>query len=193
MELWKRFIDWCQRPALMKIRRFNPGIGMVELFRGAKAGVVSGIICSAVNSPLINFGFWVYGSIRAQQYNLPVQSFGDWVASIMQPWFLASIILSIIVGVIGGLIFGLMFAGLYDKLPGKTSAIKGIVISIIQWVAIPLGLPVIQHLNWYGFEGLYWFFSSPFSWMPTAIGLGTLIIWGWLLGRLWESERFGKL
>ncbi len=193
MDRWKRFIDWCRRPDIIKIQRFNPSIGMAALSRGAKAGAVSGVIYGAVTSPLINFGLWVYGSIRAQQYNLPAQTFGDWVVGMVQPWFLASIIANIIVGVIGGLIFGFAFVGLYNKLPGKTPEIKGIVISIIHWVSIPLGLPVIFHLNLYGFEGLYWFFCSPFNWMPTAIGLGALIMWGWLLGRFWGSERFGKL
>ena len=185
MDRWKRFFDWCRRSDMIKIRRFNPGIGMARLSRGATAGAVSGVIYGPVNWLIINIGI-----------SLPYGNLGNWVARIMTNgmWALgAMIIMNLIFGIILGLIFGLIFAALYDKLPGKTSAIKGIVISLIYWVAIPLGLPVIQHLNWYGLEGLCWFFSSPFSWMPTAIGLGTLIIWGWLLGRFWESERFGKL
>ena len=169
---------------MIKIRTFNPGIGMAELFRGAKAGAVSGVIYGPVNWLIINIGL-----------NVPYGHLGNWFARIMTDgmYALNCIIMNLISGVILGLVFGLIFVALYDKLPGKTPAIKGIVISIIYWIAIPLGLPVLSYLNRWGFEGLYEFFSSPSSWMPTAIGLGALIIWGWLLGRFWESERFGKL
>jgi hypothetical protein len=138
-----------------------------------------------MHAPIINIGI-----------NLIDGNLGDWVARIMTDgwfWLGGAILLNIIFGVILGLIFGLVFVALYNKLPGKTPTIKGIVTSIIYWVAIPLGLSVLFHLNQSGFEGLHLFFSSSSNWMPTAIGLGTLIIWGWLLGRLWESERFGKL
>lgn len=184
MGRWKRFIDWCQRPDMIKVRRFNLSIGMAELFRGAEAGAVSGVIYGPVNWLIINIGI-----------NLPYGNLGHWVAGLMTDgmWFLDCIIKNLISGVILGLIFGLMFAALYDKLPGKTPTIKGIVISIIYWVTIPLGLPVLSYLYRWGFEGLYWFFSSPSKWMPTAIGLGTSIIWGWLLGHFWKSERLGRL
>jgi len=184
MDLWKRFIDWCRRPDMIKIRRFNTSIGTVALFRGAKAGVVSGVIYGPVNWLIINIGI-----------NLPYGNLGNWFAGIMTDgmWALNCIIMNLISGVILGFVFGMMFAALYDKLPGKTPAIKGIMISIFYWVALPLGLPVLSYLYRWGFEGLDWFFSSPSNWMPTAIGLGALIIWGWLLGRFWQSERFGKL
>ena len=184
MELWKRFIDWCRRPGMIKIRTFNPGIGMAALFRGATAGAVSGVIYGPVNWLIINIGI-----------NLPYGDLGNWVNRIMTDgmWALNCIITNLISGVILGLVFGLIFAALYDKLPAKTPAIKGIVISIIYWVAMPLGLPVLSYLYRWGFEGLYEFFSWSSNWMPTAIGLGALIMWGWLLGRFWGSERFGKL
>jgi hypothetical protein len=184
MDRWKRFFDWCRRPNMIKIHAVNSGIGKAELFRGAKAGAVSGIIYGPVNWLIINIGI-----------NLPYGNLGNWVARIMTNgmWALNCIIMNLIPGAILGLIFGLIFATLYDKLPGKTPPIKGIVISIIYWVAIPLGLPVLSYLNRWGSEGLYEFFSSSSNWMPTVIGLGALIIWGWLLGRFWESERFGEL
>jgi hypothetical protein len=148
---------------------------MAELGRGAIAGAVSGVIYGPVNWLFINIGIT----------DLPLS---DWVANIMTSgmWFLSCIIKSMISGVVLGLVFGLIFAVLYDKLPGKTSTIKGIVIPIIYWVIIPLGLPVLFHLYRWGFEGLYWFFSMPIYWSPTAIGLGTSIIWGLLLGSFWD-------
>lgn len=138
---------------------------MAELGKGAKAGGVSGVIYGPVNWLIINIGI-------------------NGVAHVMTDgmWILGCITKNIISGVVLGLIFGLIFAALYDKLPGKTPAIKGIVISIIYWVTIPLGLPVLSTLYRWGFEGLYW----DFIWKPTAIGLGTSIIWGLLLGSFWD-------
>jgi hypothetical protein len=103
-------------------------------------------------------------------------------------WSLGCIAQNLVSGLVFGLIFGLIFAALYDRLPGKTPTIKGIMVSIVYWFTIPLGLPVLANLYRWGLEGLYWFL-----WEPTFIGLGTSIIWGWLLGHFWASERSGKL
>lgn len=65
---------------------------------------------------------------------------------------------------------------------------KAFVVSLIYWVTIPLGLPVLSQLAKYGVEGLYWFVLDVSAWLPTAIGLGTSMLWGWLLGRLWTRE-----
>ena len=148
-----------------------------ELLRGAKAGAISGIIYGPINWLSINIGI-----------NLSYGTLGNWIARTITQgtWALTCIIKNIIGGVIGGMIFGVIFAVLYDKLPGKTSGIKIIIISIIYWVAIPLGLPVLNTLRLWGFEGFFW----GFMWEPTLIGLVTSIIWGWLLGFFWD--RFGS-
>jgi len=158
--------------------------GIADLARGAKAGVVSGVIYGPVNWLIINIGI-----------NLINGNLGNWVTRFMTGgmWLLDCIIKNLISGLIFGLILGLIFAAVYDKLPGKTPTVKGIVISIIYWVTIPLGLPVLSYLNQWGFEGLHLFFSSPTNWVPTVIGLPTSIIWGWLLGYFWESDWLGKL
>jgi parallel beta-helix repeat protein len=172
MDLLTRFIAWCQRPDMIKLRTFNPHISMVHLVRGAKAGAVSGVIYGAVNAPIINIGI-----------NLISGQLGNWIAGIMTDglWLLAAILMNSVIGVIAGSIFGLIFVVLYDRLPGTTPTDKGIVMSIIHWAAIPLGLSV----------RLYMFFSNARIWRPIVIGLGTSILWGWLLGHFWESGRPG--
>ena len=139
---------------------------MAELSRGAEAGAVSGVIYGPANWLIINIGVnFLYGNLDS------------WVAHVMAD--VMGYLSCIAENLVSGLILGLIFATLYDKFPGRTSAIKGIVISIIYWVAIPLGLPVVSSLYRWGFEGLYW----AFDWRPTAIGLDTSMIWGgrWVL------------
>lgn len=180
MDLWKHLISWCKRPNMIKTSEYNPQIVMMsKLGRGVKVGATSGVIYGPLNWLIINMGL-----------NLPYGHLGNWISRIMTDgtWYLGCITINLVSGLIFGLIFGLLFAALYDKLPGKTSTMKGIMISIIYWFTIPLGLPVLANLYRWGLEGLYWF-----SWQPTLIGLGTSIIWGWLLGRFWASERLGKL
>ena len=181
MDHWKRFIDWCKRPDMIKIRTFNPSIGIAELLRGAKAGAVSGVIFGALLGSIGNIGLNVINGI--------INGRLEWfVASLMTEgmMWLGPIIVYIIFGVIGGLIFGLMFAALYDKLPGKTPKSKGIVTSIIFWVVLILGFPALANLYRWGFEGLYEFVCGSFYQTQAVIGLGTSILWGWLLGRFWE-------
>lgn len=157
---------------------------MAELGRGAIVGAVSGVIYGPLNWLIINIGI-----------NLINGNLDNWIARLITDggWLLGCIVKNLISGLAFGLILGLVFAVLYDKLPGKTPTIKGVVISIIYWVIIPLGLPVLTYLYRWGFEGFYWEFVYGGMWKATAIGLGPSIIWGWLLGYFWENDKLGKL
>ena len=193
MDYWTRFIKWCQRPNMIKRHTFNPHIHMARLSRGAKAGSVSGVITGAVQSPIQNFGNNIVHKIIFRLRNLPVTPFIDTVAGIMQPWFLASIFISIIFEAIAGIFFGLIFVALFDKLPGKTPIRKGVMMSIIYWLALPVGIPMLRYIRDWGLEGLIFFLTGYFNWVASAISLIPAILWGWLLGRFWTSERLGKL
>jgi len=162
---------------MIKLRTFNPHIGMVHLVRGAKAGAVSGVIYGAVNVLIINIGI-----------NLINGQLGNFVTGIMTDglWLVGATLMNSILGAVLGLIFGLIFVVLYDRLPGITSTDKGIVTSIIHWAAIPLGVSVLFYP-----EGLSVFFRSSRNWRVILIGLGTSILWGWLLGHFWERGRPG--
>ena len=116
----------------------------------------------------------------------------------LSPYFLTNIIPSIIFGVISGLLFGSLFIVLYDKLPGKTPMRKGVVTAISYWAAAYLGFPVIVYLimglfaNW-GFDSMVSYFTNiNHGWPIITVGLGTTLLWGWLLGRFWTSDRLGK-
>ena len=192
MGYWTRFTKWCQRPKMIKLHTFNPGLGRIELSRGAKAGAVSGIISGAIHSPIQNLGGMFVWILIGRLRNLPVASFEDRIAGIMQPWFLASIMGQIIIEVIAGLIFGLIFVALFDKLPGKTPTMKGIVMAIIYWLALPVGIPMLRDLRDGGLEGLIMFLTGYHNWVFSAISLIPAILWGWLLVRFWTRERLGK-
>ena len=193
MGYFTRFIKWCQRPNMIKIRTFNPHISMAGLLKGAKVGAVSGVFSGAVISPLMNIGAWPVFWLRARLLNLPIYStFESHIAGVMQPWFLVTIIMSIIFEVFAGLIFGLIFAVLYDNLPGKTPTKKGIVMSIIYWLVIHVGISVLREIRVGGLIGLYYFFMGS-QWVLPALGLIPSILWGYLLGCFWARERLGKL
>jgi hypothetical protein len=191
MELWKLFIKYCPRPGMIKIRTFNPHIGRAGLLRSAKAGVVSGVISGVVFAPLFLLVQWVFGwLIHPQSNELAMYwSFERMVAEhFLSPYFVTFLIPSIIVLMILGLFFGLLFIVLYDKLPGKTSTMKGIVTGIIYGAAFYLGLPLIVYLITGLPEN-----TGALGADVIMVGLGTSILWGWLLGRFWAGERFGKL
>jgi riboflavin transporter FmnP len=155
---------------------------MTELRRGAIAGVGSGVIYGPINWLFINLGL----NIGHLEY---------WGSGLVTDgmWVLSCITKNLISGLIFGLVFGLMYVALYDKLPSTTSTAKGVMMSIIYWIAVPLSLSMLSRLHRDGIEGLYWSLSSlPFV-LPIAIGLGTCVLWGWLLGRFWASEQLGKL
>jgi hypothetical protein len=196
MDRWMRFIHWCRQPNIIKLRTFNPGLSRVELSMGAKVGVVSGIISGAVFSPLSLLGGWVLGSLMHRPSNELVGyvSFERFVAdTLLSPYFVSVIVQNIILGMIAGLLFGSLFIVLYDKLPGKTPTMKGIVTAISYWAALYLGFPLLVYLSTGWFDSMVSYFTNIRHGGPIiTVGLGTSILWGWLLGRFWTSERLGK-
>jgi hypothetical protein len=63
--------------------------------------------------------------------------------------------------------------------------------SIIYWLAIPVGISVLREMRVGGLMGLYYFFMGN-AWVFPALGLITSILWGYLLGRFWARERLVK-
>ncbi len=174
---------------MIKIRMFNPHISRAGLLKGAKVGAVSGVVHGA----LLGFmGNVVYNIIRGIINGIIKGRLEMVLDGFMTLARFGPILSYILLGAIFGPIFGLMFAALYDKLPGKTPAIKGIVSSIIFWGATLLGVPALIHLSQGGFEAFYWFFRS-MGWQQLVTGMYLAIPSGWLMGRFWAGERFGKL
>jgi len=160
------------------------GIEGVKIVRGAIVGVVSGVIYGPLNWLVINLGInFINGNLYW------------WVTSLIARggYILDCVVQNLISGLVLGLFLGLGFAFLYKKLPGNTSIIKGIVISIVYWLIIPLGLPILAYLIRGGFDYFYWGFIYGGMWKATVIGLGPSLLWGWLLGYFWESDKLRKL
>ena len=63
MERWSRFIDWCQRPSMIKVRTFNPRNAMV-------LATISIILASS-----ITLGAWRYQAASAPPINVPEYTF----------------------------------------------------------------------------------------------------------------------
>ena len=186
MDIWTRFIEWCQRPNMIKLRMSNPHIGRAGLLRGAKAGAVSGVVHGALLGFVLNVVYNIIYGITKGRLELFLDSFMTGGLATFGP-----ILSYILLGAIAGLIFGLMFAALYDKLPGKTPASKGIVTSIIFWGATLLGVPALYHLAQGGLEDLTWFIYS-MGWQQAVTGMYLAILSGWLLGHFWASDKLGK-
>lgn len=181
MDHWKRFVAWCQRPGMITILRVNPSIGMPESgIMAAKAGARAGALYGPISYLLAGIGANIENSINNPLWR-------GWGAVFFDPEYpvllIPSLIISLIMGLIIGTAFGYVFAAHYDNLPGQTSATKGIMVSIIYWVTVPLGLSVLSNLDQ--------FFTHPYVWLPSAFALGPSILWGGLLGRFWERERSG--
>ena len=158
---------------MIKLHTFNPHIGMVKLFKGAKAGAISGAIYGALGGPIGNIALWLQFNWlnprnRTTLWEMLVRLFAE-------RWFWVSIMMSTIIGVIVGLFFGRIFLDNYDTVPGKTPAMKGIVISICQWIVLLLLV------------------AAPFGWATVTVSLGHSMLWGQLLVHFWERERLGKL
>ena len=138
---------------------------MVDLNRGLKAGAVSGVIYG-VAGPIINgliYSFsWRYGS----------------------PFYLfLNAIWGIIPGLILGIIIGLIFAATYKLIPGTTSMVKGIIISIFFWLIFSL---LLQYIFSYGS-----FYLSESRQIIIMLDLILYVFFGILLGVFWD--KFEKL
>jgi hypothetical protein len=139
---------------------------------GVKAGLVAGILYGIVLAILSYFTVMSEKStiIAAITKNMPAntsftpeQLYG--IALIAAP------VVATIGGIIGGLIIGAIYGRLFEKIPGGSSTIKGILVGIVLWVLISVigGAGNLQ----YGI-GSY----------LTGIGVGLVsaLLFGFLLG-----------
>jgi vacuolar-type H+-ATPase subunit I/STV1 len=138
---------------------------------GVKAGVVSGAIYGAIIAPityitLIFLKEEIMPSIIASLPDSPITA--EQAYNIM---LLIGPIFAFITGIILGLIFGIIYGWAYDKIPGRTSIIKGIIFGIILWLifSVLLGAGNLQYSISYYLYGL-------------GEGLITSLIFGLLLG-----------
>ena len=151
---------------------------MADFGRGIKAGIVSGIIYGIVSVILGIITAVIYWETILGNYAGITVSTADMMGVI---GFLIPIlaISAIIGGIIFGIIFGLIYAAIYNSLPGSSSVMKAIVLSLIGWLILSLGMG-------YGnlaVDTMYYVVNN------VIFGLIGWIIWGYLLGVLWD--KFG--
>lgn len=130
---------------------------MVNYDRGMIAGLKSGVI----------FGF--------------IWAIFDYINPLYHPYFsysnlLFSFIYRILFGFLIGLILGLFFAGLYNKIPGTSSNIKGMVFFTFIWFIFTF-LPY-SFLSSYG-KTAY----GNYQMMATLI---SLVFFGYFIGLFWD-------
>ncbi len=155
-------------------------VGMAELRRGVKAGVVSGVIYGFVGGVLLGL---VTIEVIFPVLTVPefTTLFGGSFAWII---FVGVLLIGPLVGAIGGLILGLIFAALYGRLPGRKSMVKGVILAVVT-SAIALG-PILGLVAAPGLPSEFLFLLP----VLIALGLGTSVLWGVLLGTLWD--RLGR-
>ncbi len=138
---------------------------MTDLSKGLKAGAVSGVIYGAVGEvikSIIASLSWGYG---------------------IHYYVFFSAIWGAIYGLILGIIVGLIFAVAYKSLPGTTSMVKGIIISIFSWL-------IVSFLFQYIINYRRSYFSEYYQ-RAIMVDLIFFIFFGFLLGIFWD--KFGKL
>lgn len=134
---------------------------MIEWSKGLKAGALSGIIYGAVNALTSD----IISSLR-WDYNISFYVF-------------FSAIWGIIPGLIIGLIIGAVFAAVYRLLPGTTSLVKGIGLSILSWFLFSF---LFQHIIF-----KYPSYVSKYDQREILVSLILFIFFGFLLGIFWDK------
>ena len=138
---------------------------MADLNRGLKAGAVSGVIYGIV-------GEVTKGIISSLSWGNEIPFYVFFMA-----------IWGAIPGLILGIIIGLIYAVTYKSLPGTTSMVKGIIISIFSWLIFSL---LFQYIISYGR-----FYLSEYRQRTIMVDLILFLFFGILLGVFWD--KFGKL
>lgn len=104
MDYWTRFIKWCQRPNMIKIRTDNPGINLVKIVNGIPAATVSGVVFGVINPILIDLSSWTISLMDHIKFpfpdyvweTFPKTPWEKLTSLITEEWFLVSIIMSVI-------------------------------------------------------------------------------------------------
>lgn len=144
---------------------------MADYGRGAKAGAVGGIVYGVISTILalavisvLVPGFWTrIGMVSAT--GMVIGAFA---------------VTNIVGGLIGGLIFGLIYAAVRGSLPGGSSVAKAMVLAIIFWLIFGLGLS-------FNYISTLAAASGAAAGGYVLVGLASSLIYGALLGKLWES------
>ena len=167
---------------------------MADFKRGIKAGVAAAAVYL-----IISVIFEITGVF---------DQFGDIIMAaglrfslvLMDPSFVITLILvDIVPRVVRGIVFGVVFAALHNFLPGTTSVVKGVVLSIFLWIiAVIEGIYTTPgwpwHANGVAFTGTYYIGMVSLSSVRLALpGIISALAFGALTGFLWGRFRGKEL
>ena len=149
---------------------------MTEWGRGAKAGLVSGLIYGILSGVIWAAGFAVFVPLEEiREVYFPAKLFMEFgpefsLETLRMIGVVSMFIAGIILGIVFGTIFGVIFAPTYMILPGKASLTKGIIFWVVFCILLPLaGVVLFGYICWI-----------------TAINFIPMIIYGALLGLFWD-------
>jgi hypothetical protein len=149
---------------------------MTERVRGVKAGLISMPIYGAALWMLTLAAASIHGFDLSESmvdilglYPVPIVSLQGFLWTVIDP------------GITFGIIYGLAFAGMYRKLPGKSSSMKGTIFGVVAWII----LGVIARTT----GGRVVILGDPLFLFPTYLIVGFIaaILFGALLGFLWDK------
>ena len=153
---------------------------MADFGRGIKAGLVTGVVYAAISAI---FTFTLVG----YQY---LYTSGFWDAAGLVP--LGG-------SIVRGIIFGAVFATLYNFLPGTTSVVKGVVLSLFFWIVTVIEV-IYTTLGWpWETNGIvdtgtyYGGMINLSSISLVLISIMSALVFGALTGFLWDRFRAKKL
>ena len=167
---------------------------MADFKRGIKAGVAAAAVYL-----IISVIFEITGVF---------DQFGDIIMAaglrfslvLMDPSFVITLILvDIVPRVVRGIVFGVVFAALHNFLPGTTSVVKGVVLSIFLWIiAVIEGIYTTPgwpwHANGVAFTGTHYIGMVSLSSVRLALpGIISALAFGALTGFLWDRFRGKEL
>ncbi|MDA4122751.1 MAG: hypothetical protein OK456_06180 [Thaumarchaeota archaeon] len=143
---------------------------------GAKAGLVAGIPYGIVEAIIVYLSLVSSkASIEtAIAKSIPPNS-GLTANQLYSITLLIAPAVVVIFGVIGGLILGAIYGWKYEKIPGKTSMVKGLVLAGILWVLLSVlgGLGNLQ-------DGAGVYLTQ------VGTGLGTALLFGFVLAYFYD-------
>jgi hypothetical protein len=163
---------------------------MADFGRGIKAGVVTGIVYLAISAML--------GAIY-QNNPLSVPNFLYGAGLTFITWRsltdLSFVISWLFQYVVRGIIFGAVFAALYDYLPGVTSIVKGVVLSLFLCIVALVGA-IFTTPGW-PTDGYAWtLYGTTLHLSSIGLALAGIIsalAFGALTGFLWDRFRAKRL
>jgi hypothetical protein len=164
---------------------------MSDFKRGIKAGVAAAAVYLVIALILAAIGreFW-FPSNFIYAAGLGIQlGLGDF------PFMIFSTISSILSYMVRGIVFGAVFCALYNYLPGITSIVKGVVLSLFLWiVAVVQVIYTTPGWAWHadGFSGSGTFYSGMISLSSVGLALAGIIsalVFGTLVGAIWDRLK----